>query len=156
MEIRFTKGRDKPGIFTCTRKDGSLAWSSVNYYQIEHNFTHYAVETILAIKDGYYGLISAGLGVEDYDHHIKEGSKASLSVKNIERLCYLLDKEIKEDRTNAYFNQALADICRSHGDEPPEPIESIKLAAIRKTIKRLRETWGQLEPNHSIVLYYTE
>jgi hypothetical protein len=156
MEIRFTKGRDKPGIFTCIRKDGSLSWCNVNYQQIEHNFIHYAVETILNIKDGFYGIIGRGLGLEDFDHEIKEGSLASSGIKKAEYMAYLLQKEIKDDRIYPDFNTVLSELLVSKGLEVIEPLTNIQLAAIRKTVKRLMVAWGQLEPNHSIILYYTE
>lgn len=66
MTIRFTKGKKgKPSVLTCFRADGSATWY---YYKhttlILHDFCHYAAETTLALRSGFYGRVASGVNLD--------------------------------------------------------------------------------------------
>ena len=69
MVIRITKHEGKPPTLSCVRGDGSTTWQSYgnqrDFFPI-HDLTHYAVETELGYRHGFYGMIAAGRGVNDF------------------------------------------------------------------------------------------
>ena len=69
MQIEITKRPDGAGVLLCTRADGSIAWQKQpvrhGAYFALHDLTHYAVETSLGYRRGFFGLISEGWNMDD-------------------------------------------------------------------------------------------
>ena len=67
--IEFTRRTDGDVILRCTRADGTATWQRVEGRQAaffpHHDLTHYAVETELSFREGFFGLIAAGWDVAD-------------------------------------------------------------------------------------------
>src|SRR6185437_11388716 len=64
MKIQFTKKADGSAVFKCVRPDGSVTWQKQEgkhaaFFPL-HDLTHYAVETELGFRRGFYGLIAEG------------------------------------------------------------------------------------------------
>src|ERR1700737_2708676 len=68
--IRIKKGRDGRTPRGCTRADGTTTWQRQEGAQAtffpKHDLTHYAVETALGHREGFYGLVSAGWDFSDF------------------------------------------------------------------------------------------
>ena len=62
--IRLKKNPDGSAVLSATRPDGSTTWQRQTPEQaaffVRHDLTHYAVETILHHRKGFYGLIADG------------------------------------------------------------------------------------------------
>lgn len=56
-------------MLRCTRDDGSVTWQKQNIRQAAffalHDLTHFAVETVLGFRRGFFGLIAEGWEIED-------------------------------------------------------------------------------------------
>ncbi|HVP72675.1 MAG TPA: hypothetical protein VMS30_02990 [Phycisphaerales bacterium] len=62
MRIRFSKSRHGP-VLICTRDDGSVTGMKSERHGgffVRHDLMHYAVETVLGIREAFWGLV-AGL-----------------------------------------------------------------------------------------------
>lgn len=66
MEITFKKGNAKNSI-TCKREDGTSTWTEADAFMIAHDLTHYVVETVFSMKNGFYGLLDSGLDITDFE-----------------------------------------------------------------------------------------
>ena len=68
--IRIKKKSDGDSALTCSRADGSSTWQRLEGRQGRffplHDFTHYAVETELKHRRGFYGLVADGWNLEDF------------------------------------------------------------------------------------------
>ncbi len=68
--IRIKKGTDGRTALSCTRPDGTTTWQRQHGGQAaffpKHDLTHYAVETTLGLRQGFYGLVSAGWDFSDF------------------------------------------------------------------------------------------
>ena len=67
MEILFSKTASEDHIFSCKRKDGSVTWKHVSAFFMLHDLCHYAVETTLPLKNGFFGMVAAGTDISDFD-----------------------------------------------------------------------------------------
>ncbi|MES1214648.1 MAG: hypothetical protein ABUT20_03945 [Bacteroidota bacterium] len=67
MEILFTKTGKEEHVFSCKRKDGSTTWKHVGEFFMLHDLGHYAVETILHLKNGFFGMVASGTDISDFD-----------------------------------------------------------------------------------------
>ena len=68
--IRMQKKRDGSVTHTCVRRDGSATWQRHQGAQARffpfHDLTHYAVETVLGMRRGFYGLVAEGWDFADF------------------------------------------------------------------------------------------
>jgi len=68
--IRMQKKRDGSVTHTCVRRDGSATWqrhqgAQARFFPL-HDLTHYAVETVLGFRRGFYGLVAEGWDFADF------------------------------------------------------------------------------------------
>ena len=69
MRVQITKKADGSGVLRCVRDDGSVTWQKQTdrhaaYFAL-HDLTHFAVETTLGFRRGFFGLIAEGWDIED-------------------------------------------------------------------------------------------
>jgi len=69
VRVQITKRSDESGVLRCVRTDGSVTWQKQTdrhaaYFAL-HDLTHFAVETTLGFRRGFFGLISEGWDIED-------------------------------------------------------------------------------------------
>src|SRR6202049_3530197 len=67
--IQITKRSDGGGVLRCVRADGWATWEKQEsrhaaFFAL-HDLTHFAVESTLGFRRGFYGLIAEGWDVED-------------------------------------------------------------------------------------------
>src|SRR5213076_3104652 len=70
MLIRIKKRTDGSAALSCLRDDGSVTWQRQEGIQGRffplHDLTHYAVETVLGHRRGFYGLVAEGWELTDF------------------------------------------------------------------------------------------
>ncbi|MFL5596220.1 MAG: hypothetical protein ACJ77S_02045 [Gemmatimonadaceae bacterium] len=70
MIIRIKKNADGRTSLSCTRPDGTTTWQRQEGGQARffprHDLTHYAVESVLGIRNGFYGLVASGWDLSDF------------------------------------------------------------------------------------------
>src|SRR5262245_18035 len=67
MKVQIKKGRGGPHTLACVRSDGTRTWSRLHPFFPEHDLTHYAVESVLAFNEAFFGLIASGWDIEDFN-----------------------------------------------------------------------------------------
>ena len=69
MRVQIAKRADGAGVLRCVRADGSVTWQKQTdrhaaFFAL-HDLTHFAVETALGLRRGFFGLIAEGWDIED-------------------------------------------------------------------------------------------
>lgn len=68
--IQFKRHGDHATSLTCTRRDGSVTWQRFDGPTAMvfpgHDLTHFAVETVLGFRRGFYGLLTEGWDIRDF------------------------------------------------------------------------------------------
>jgi len=69
VRVQITKRTDGAGVLRCVRADGSATWQKQTdrhaaFFAL-HDLTHFAVETTLGYRRGFFGLIAEGWEIED-------------------------------------------------------------------------------------------
>jgi hypothetical protein len=95
LRIEIAKQPDGGGVLRCTRDDGSVTWQKQAKHGAHfamHDLTHFAVETALGYRYGFFGLIAAGWDVEDTTG---KGARGPLppEATEVERVVGLFDSE---------------------------------------------------------------
>lgn len=70
LRIRIKKQTDGSAALSCTRADGSVTWQrqegqNALFFPL-HDLTHYAVETVLGHRSGFFGLVAQGWNMTDF------------------------------------------------------------------------------------------
>ncbi|QJR36796.1 hypothetical protein [Gemmatimonas groenlandica] len=70
LRIRLKRHADGSASLTCTRRDGSVTWQRLHGPTASvmpvHDLTHYAVESTLGFRRGFYGLLADGWEITDF------------------------------------------------------------------------------------------
>jgi hypothetical protein len=95
LKIEFAKQADGAVVLRCTRDDGSLTWQKHTRHAahfVLHDLTHYAVESCLGYRSGFFGLMAAGWNAEDTTGKGARGPIPAEAVE-VERIVGLFDSE---------------------------------------------------------------
>lgn len=69
LQVQFTRRPDGGALLRCVRSDGSTTWQKREGRQGAffplHDLTHFAVETILGFRRGFFGLIAEGWAIDE-------------------------------------------------------------------------------------------
>jgi hypothetical protein len=70
LSIKLKKHTDGSAALTCIRADGSTTWQQQKgahgrFFPL-HDLTHYAVETVLGRRTGFFGLVADGWDIADF------------------------------------------------------------------------------------------
>jgi hypothetical protein len=95
MLVQIVKRADGGGVLRCTRGDGSVTWQKQGRHApffALHDLTHFAVETTLGFRRGFFGLMAEGWDLEDTTG---KGARGPLPEEagQVERLVGLFDAE---------------------------------------------------------------
>jgi hypothetical protein len=70
LHIRLKRHPDGSASLTCTRRDRSVTWQRQNgptaLVMPAHDLTHFAVESTLGFRHGFYGLLTEGWEITDF------------------------------------------------------------------------------------------
>ena len=95
LRIEIVKQSDGGGVLRCTREDRSVTWQKQRKHAAHfalHDLTHYAVETALGYRRGFFGLIAEGWDVDDTTGKGVRGALPAEAVE-VERIVGLFDAE---------------------------------------------------------------
>ena len=95
LTVQISKRPDGSGVLRCTRADGSLTWEKrekhAGFFAL-HDLTHFAVESVLGFRRGFFGLIAEGWGIEDTTGKGRRGPLPP-EAAIVEQLVGLFDRE---------------------------------------------------------------
>ena len=66
LQISLKKISAQQASLQCRRPDGSVTWSRVHPFYPTHDLSHFAVETALGLRQGFFGLIAGGWELADF------------------------------------------------------------------------------------------
>lgn len=95
MKVEIAKRAEGAGVLRCARADGSVTWQKQEKHGAHfalHDLTHFAVETTLDYRRGFFGLIAEGWDIEDTTGKGKRGSLPDETTE-AERIVGLFDME---------------------------------------------------------------
>ena len=159
LTIRIKKHLDGGASLTCTRADGTVTWQRQHGAQAaffpRHDLTHYATETVLSHRNGFYGLVAAGWDLTDFGTPWPRGkippdadvSEAIVGFLDIERASGEL---AGADELNAM----LAARCAEHGRDAPPAISDDELRLIRRRRAELFAEWEAVPPGSALDLLF--
>jgi hypothetical protein len=160
LTIKFTRRRDGSVISRFERADGTATWQRKDGPQagffLAHDLTHYALETTLGYRRGFYGLVAEGWDLSDFGTPWPRGPLPA-DAEPAELIAGLLDGEraTGEQCTAEQFNEKLALYHSARPQENlPQALAQEQLDQIRKLAQELRARWAAVPPGDSLELVF--
>ena len=157
--IRIKKSADGRSALSCTRVDGTTTWQSMKNAQAaffpRHDLTHYAVETVLGHRQGFYGLVADGWDLTDFGSPWPRGPMPSVAALS-EMIVGFLDLERSTGvlAQAGDVNQRLQEFCAENGLAAPQPLSDEDLWRIRQKRGELFAMWDAVKPGDALELAF--
>lgn len=147
MHIEIAKRADGTGVLRCTRDDGSVTWQKQKRHGAHfalHDLTHYAVETSLDYRRGFFGLIAQGWEIEETTGKSPHGPLPDEALE-VERLVGLFDSERASSAlwTIEEFNEL-----------GPRALTAAEIAKVRAARAALFKKWSEVPPGQTLNLEF--
>ena len=156
LRIEITKRTDNGTVLRCLRPDGTATWQKSEKRQADffplHDLTHYAVESVLGTKSGFFGLIASGWPIDDTTGKGAMGPLPPEAIA-VERTVGLLDLE--RASALAWTAEEFSTHLSAAGvDLGLLGLTEDKLNAIRDRRRDLFAAWAAVDPGNSLELMY--
>ena len=159
MIIEFTKRADGRTVLRCVRDDGSVTWQRnddqhARFFPL-HDLTHYAVETELGFRRGFYGLIAEGWDIAETTGKTRRGALPNETLE-VEYLvsAFSAERASGDVTTAAEFNQLAATFAQAKGMPQPRQLSDQELLRVRSRFDELATKWRALPADGAIRLAF--
>jgi len=158
LSIYITKRKaPKPPLLRCVRDDGSETMAPVTV-GVGHDLTHYAVETVLGLERGFYGLLGAGWSIDSFDTPgAAKERDIPAEASMVEFIVGLLQMEQVSGEPYEDFNAELARTVAGAKRPVRAPVPEIsdaQIEAIRAKRDELMSRWLGLAPGETLELTF--
>lgn len=148
MLVEIAKRKDGAGVLRCVRDDGSVIWQKQTERQAAyfalHDLTHFAVESVLGYRRGFFGLLSEGW---DFDDTTGKGAKGPLPAEAGE-VESIVGQFFLEPASGARW--AADEFC----DSLSRKLTEDELASVRRRRSELFREWAAVEPGSVLNLKF--
>jgi hypothetical protein len=159
LQVQLTKRADGGAVLRCVRTDCSITWQKHEGRQAAffplHDLTHFAVETILGFRHGFFGLIAEGWEIDETSGKGRRGPLPSEAVV-VEHLVGLLD--VERATGDAWSAQEYATQLAIKGliatDAAPAWLTDAALERVRLRRRELFAEWAAVPPAASLDLTF--
>jgi hypothetical protein len=153
--IRIKKGRDGRTSLSCTRADGTVTWQRQEGKQAaffpKHDLTHCAVESVLAERQGFYGLVAAGWDFSDFGTPWPRGKlPADANVSEMIVGFFDVERQSGETDSASEINRKIAEYCAQHGLPSRRVLTEQELTRIRERRAELFAKWESVQPGDAL------
>ena len=158
--IRIKKKTDGSAALACVRPDGTTTWQRQEGGQGRffplHDLTHYAVETVLGHRQGFFGLVAEGWDLTDFGPPYPRGSlpeEAGVS----EFIVGFLDRErgAALEWTAAEYNSAASIYFARTENSGGWRLSDGDLDRVRSRRAELFAQWRALAPGETLELAFS-
>jgi hypothetical protein len=157
--IEFAKQKDGSVVLHCTRGDGSVSWQKQEGKQAAffplHDLMHYAVETELGFRRGFFGLIAEGWEIAETTGKTDRGALPNEALE-VEYLVSSFTAEWNSDPgwSAADFNDQARAFAATRKLPPPRSLNEEELARVRNRFKELCARWRNLPAGETLRLEF--
>ena len=155
MKIIFKKNKTYQNYIHCIRDDGTATWMKADIFFIMHDLMHYAVETTMNYKNGFYGMLETGIDITGFEVPKTERKfKMTAEALHAESLVNLLVIEIKQGKMKD-INSMLAEIyVNNNYPFAPVNLSEEQHDKIMEVFNDLFHKWNVLDENNILELIF--
>jgi hypothetical protein len=147
LTLRFAIKRDGTPVLSVTRRDGSVAWQRQKHFFPVHDLGHYAIESVLGLRQAFWGMMADGWDFADFGTPWPRGPMPNLPEA--------LLADVRDDESGAAeLNAHLAAYCAQQGMETPRTLTPSEFARIRAMRDALARRWHALASGEAMELRF--
>lgn len=154
MQVEIAKKADGSGVLRCIRADSPVVWQKqtnrhAGFFAL-HDLTHFAVETTLGYRRGFFGLVAEGWDVEDTTG---KGARGPLppEAAEVESIVGLLDAERASG--TVWSLEEFNEFAAMRG---LRPFTADEIMRVKKRRSELFQQWSTVAPGAVLELEYSE
>ena len=156
--IRLARKSDGSTVLACTRPDGSQTWQRherhAAFFPL-HDLMHFAVETTLRFRYGFYGLLASGWNITDFGEREIPAYAIEEAVFAEAAVGLLFGEQSTGHRYDvAGFNEALAASLAEGNHAAGRTVTDEELERIRRLWRTLVDRWDQVAPGGEMELEF--
>lgn len=160
LAVHLTKRTDGSVVLHCVRADGSATWQrqdgpNAQFFPF-HDLTHFAVETVLGLRRGFYGLIAEGWDIAETEGKSPRGRLPAEALL-AEQLVGLFDRERvggASPMPATEFNGYLRQLAASGNLADAPTFSDAQLDAVRRQVSELHGQWASLAAGATLKLSF--
>ncbi len=164
LTIALTRCADASTVFRLTRADGSATWQrthgATGAFFPRHDLAHYAVETVLGHRRGFYGLVADGWDLDSFAAPWPRGRLVDIDPSEL--IVGFLDRTGLADGTEAdagALNDTATTFFASPRADPASAarwrdLRDVDLAAVRARARALVSAWDTLPIGETLTLVF--
>jgi len=159
LRIQLVKEKDGSVLLRCHRADGTTTWQrndgSRGSFFVVHDLTHYAVETTLGHRRGFWGLVADGWNVTDFGAPWPRGPIPA-DMDPSELIVGFFDGERAGgvQWTAADFNDKAEKYFANSGVTRSLNLADAELDAVRARLRELTDRWLLLPRGETMELVF--
>ncbi len=144
--------RTKDGelVLTLTRSDGTTTWSKIPPGLEYHDLAHYAVESVLHLKNSFYGMIETGVEISDFEDKDKTPELLPEALVT-EHLVNLLQTEVMNQGSKLDLITMLSEILEENELPFPDSLNDESLGNIRRVFAAHCAEVSSIRPGEKMV-----
>lgn len=155
MLVQIKKGSDSRPTLACVRADGTRTWRKVHPFFPLHDITHYAVESILGLRQAFFGLVASGWTLEAFE---APATRTAFPPEALfaEQVVGIFDLERGLGRllTAAEFNEALVAALGDRDGITARALTDTEIMAVRTLRGTLQARWQALMPGETLEIAF--
>ncbi|MEP6492513.1 MAG: hypothetical protein ABJF01_07540 [bacterium] len=158
--VRIKKKTDGDAALSCIRADGTTTWQrqegQLGRFFPLHDLTHYAVESVLMLRQAFFGLLAEGWDISDFGTPESRGKiPDDAGFAEMVVGCFDLERMTGMLGTADEYNERIATHSRDNG-LPPTPfrLSDEQIARIRHLRSELFAKWTSLPPGDTLELTF--
>jgi hypothetical protein len=157
MVIRLSKRRDGNTLLRCDRVDGTSTWQrqdgTLASVFPSHDLTHYAVETEMGFRSGFFGLIASGWEILETTGKSPRGAIPE-EARTVETIVGLFDvqRSLGVEWTAEEVNEHARTYVSARGGSAIRPLTDDEIVRVRTRVRDLVQRWRDLAPDETLEL----
>ena len=156
--IRLSKKTDGSTVLSCTRPDGSQTWQRhqrhATFFPL-HDLMHFAVESTLNLRYGFYGLLASGWAITDFGERTLPPYAAADAIFAETAVGLLFGEQATGDRYDVVgFNETLVASMAEGKHAVERRVMKDELESIRRLWQELVARWAAVAPGGEMALSF--
>lgn len=155
MLISIKKNTGHRHTISYTRNDGSSTWMQGDDFLVQHDLTHYTIETILNYKTAFNGMLNDGMDLKDFeDKEKRDRMNITAEAVYAENFANLFLMEIAQgnfDDFNAVQQSSFISFAKQYDTIT---LTHEKIEEIRARLRQLLQQWKSLPDGETLTLTF--
>jgi len=159
LNIKLSKYEHKPTVLSCTRKDGSVTWTSVRPGLELHDLAHFALEKTLKWDNAFFGLLADGYDINDFERP-RDQRPIALLPKNLPQTSLIAEHIVNLlqagfGSNNYDFFETVQSVLQDKGLPLPPEFNRELAVQIQLQLAELWSRWQQVPVTGSLELVFS-